>query len=205
MDFLTLVAGQDVPAELEVKRSRFLAVLRRTESEAGARALVDERRRSLHDARHHCSAFVLRGGNDGPIARSSDDGEPSGTAGLPMLHVLQSAGLADVCVVVTRYFGGTLLGAGGLIRAYSGAVARAPTVRRHRLELMELVVDHAAAGRVEADLRARGVRVLEVSYLDAAVLTLAAPASGADLDETVAAVTSGTGELRPAGYRWVDG
>src|ERR1700712_6102615 len=137
VDFLTLVAGQDVFAELEVKRSRFVAVLRRTESEAGARALVDERRRSLHDARHHCSAFVLHGGDEGPIARSSDDGEPSGTAGMPMLQVLQGAGLADVCLVVTRYFGGTLLGAGGLVRAYSGAasaaVARAPTRRRDRL------------------------------------------------------------------------
>ena len=209
VNFLTLRAGQDVHAELEVKRSRFLAVLRRAESEAAVSALVDEQRRSRRDAGHHCSAFVLHGGDDGPIARSSDDGEPAGTAGLPMLQVLQGAGLADVCLVVTRYFGGTLLGAGGLVRAYSGvaaaAVARAPTVRRHRLELMELVLDHATAGRVEAELRARGVRVLDVSYLDVAVLTLAAAASGGDLGGTVAAVTSGAGELRPAGYQWVDG
>ncbi len=208
VDLLTIAPGQEVHAELEVKRSRFLAVLRRTESEAEARALVAEQRRTRRDARHHCSASVLQGGDAGLISRSSDDGEPTGTAGKPMLAVVQGAGLVNVCVVVTRYFGGTLLGAGGLVRAYSGAVAlvvaQAPTVGRQRLELMDLRVEHATAGRVEAELRAGGVMVLDVRYLDQAVLTLAMPGPGGDLVELVAATTSGSGRLAPVGYRWVD-
>ena len=84
--YTTLAAGTEAVAELEIKRSRFLAVLRRASTEAEARALAEELRRGFHDARHHCSAFVL--GPDRDVQRSSDDGEPAGTAGLPMLEAL---------------------------------------------------------------------------------------------------------------------
>src|ERR1700709_667738 len=122
MSYLTLPPG-DLTAELEIKRSRFLAVVRRVGDERAAQELVAEQRKGHHTARHHCSAFVV--GPDQARGRAQDDGEPAGTAGLPMLNVLTGEGLSDVAAVVTRYFGGTLLGAGGLSRAYSGAVSMA--------------------------------------------------------------------------------
>ena len=208
MDLLTIAPDRDGSAELEVKRSRFLAVVRRVDSEATARALVEEQRRVHHDARHHCSAFVLHIDGHGDLARSSDDGEPSGTAGQPILQVLQGSGLVDVAAVVTRWFGGTLLGAGGLVRAYSAAAAAAVeaavTVRRRRLELLTLSVDHAVAGRVESELRSRGVLVTGTEYGTSAVLTLAVPGPIDQVAGTVASVTAGEGVLRPAGFRWVD-
>src|SRR5699024_3039623 len=99
-----LTVADVATAEVESKRSRFVCWLRRAESEDDARAVVDEARSSLWDARHHCSAFVI--GPDAAVRRSSDDGEPSGTAGAPMLEVLARRGLSDVVAVVTRYFGG---------------------------------------------------------------------------------------------------
>ena len=139
-------------AEIEVKRSRFLCTLERVEDEQSARALVDRLRREHWDARHHCSAFVV-GTPPVPVERSSDDGEPAGTAGAPMLEVLRGAGLSDTAVVVTRWFGGTLLGAGGLVRAYGdavrAAVARAGLLERRLRSEVEVDLDHAEAGRVE--------------------------------------------------------
>ncbi|UUZ61587.1 YigZ family protein [Nocardioides sp. B-3] len=125
--YLTL--GRDSSGQVEVKGSRFLCTLQRVPSEAAARALVAAQRKEHWDARHHCSAFVL--GPDGTLQRSSDDGEPAGTAGAPMLEVLRGAGVSDVAAVVTRWFGGTLLGAGGLVRAHGDAVRVAPGLRRH--------------------------------------------------------------------------
>ena len=115
--------GKGVDVEMEIKRSRFLTRLRRVATEEDAREVIAERRKAHFDASHNCTAFVL--GSDSGVARSSDDGEPAGTAGVPMLNVLHSNGLSDVVAVVTRYFGGIKLGGGGLVRAYSDAVAQA--------------------------------------------------------------------------------
>jgi uncharacterized YigZ family protein len=200
------VAG-DATAEVEDRGSRFLCTLRRVADEEEARALVASLRREHWDARHHCSAFVL--GPGGTIQRSSDDGEPAGTAGAPMLEVLKGAGVSDVAAVVSRWFGGTLLGAGGLVRAYGDAVraalAEAGTLRRALLTELALELDHADAGRVEGELRARGVRVLGVAYDARVRLLLAATPGEVDrLGEVVAAATAGTGLLEPVGERWVD-
>ncbi|GGG56545.1 YigZ family protein [Kocuria dechangensis] len=220
--YTTLAAGAEAVAELEIKRSRFLAVLRRAGTEAEARALVDELRRSFHDARHHCSAFVL--GPDRDVQRSSDDGEPSGTAGLPMLEALvlrrtgtddrgrDVADLSDVSAVVVRWFGGTLLGAGGLVRAYSDAVSQAldgaRLVTRQRMRLYRLPASHADAGRIENELRAAGTAVLGTGYgASGAEIGLALPDdedAAATLAARVASLTAGTGQLRPAGVDWVD-
>lgn len=203
-----LTVARDVEAEIEVKHSRFLCTLQRVSSEEAARALVAQLRKEHWDARHHCSAFVL--GSDASLQRSSDDGEPSGTAGAPMLDVLRGAGVSDVVAVVTRWFGGTLLGAGGLVRAYGDAVRVAldesGTLRRSLVQELALVVDHADAGRVESDLRARGVEVLDTTY-DARVRLLlgAAPDDVEALSATVASLTAGAGVLEPVGERWVDG
>ena len=202
--YLTLSSRTDRVAEIEIKRSRFLAVVRRVGDEDAARALVADLRKQHHDARHHCSAFIL--GPTPSIERSNDDGEPAGTAGGPMLDVLRGRELSDVAAVVVRWFGGTLLGAGGLVRAYGDAVAAAldgaPLVRRAQDDLFNLSVSHADAGKVESDLRARGVGVLGVDYLDRALLHLAGDLD--DLAPAVAEITSGAGILQPAGTRWVD-
>ena len=168
-------------AEIEVKRSRFLCTLERVEDEQSARALVDRLRREHWDARHHCSAFVV-GTPPVPVERSSDDGEPAGTAGAPMLEVLRGAGLSDTAVVVTRWFGGTLLGAGGLVRAYGDA------------------------GRVESELRSRGVDVLETSYGARVRLLLGVdPEQVGRVEGLLAELTSGGAAPVEVGQRWVDG
>jgi len=200
---MTIPRGVDVTTELEVKRSRFITLLRRVDDEAAARGLLAEARDIFPDARHHCSAWVISVPDAQPLWHSSDDGEPSGTAGRPMLDILLGSGLTDVAAVVVRYFGGTLLGTGGLVRAYSDAVAaalaRAPRVRLVTSELWTLLLPHADAGRVESELRGRGVAVHEVAYVaDGVRLTLA----GQDregLGALVAALTRGEGVLEPAG------
>lgn len=111
---------EDGQGEYEEKRSRFIATVRRCESEREAAAFIEEIRKKYWDARHNCSAYVL--GERGEVTRCSDDGEPGGTAGRPMLEVLLREEIRDVAVVVTRYFGGVLLGTGGLVRAYTRAV-----------------------------------------------------------------------------------
>lgn len=198
----------DAEAEIEVRRSRFLATLVRVPDEASARAVVERLRKDHGDARHHCSAFVL-GPPPVPVERSSDDGEPAGTAGAPMLEVLRGSGVSDTVAVVTRWFGGTLLGAGGLVRAYGDAVRAgldaAGTLRRQLVREHLLEVDHAEAGRVETELRTRGVSVLETSYDARATLRLGVPPDGVErLAAVVAELTAGRGELVRAGERWVD-
>lgn len=201
-----------VDVELEIKRSRFLTRLRRVETEEAARAVVEDRRSAHFDARHHCSAFVL--GPDGRTARSSDDGEPAGTAGVPMLQVLQKNGLTDVVAVVSRYFGGIKLGAGGLVRAYSEAVAAgiaAAGVREVRLcRVLRVDVGFAAAGGVEDQLRGLvlpsgvSVTVDGVEWTDVAHITVAVPA-GTEDELAVAMATLSAGSLSPVpvGERWV--
>lgn len=215
--YTTLAAGPEFRHEIEVKRSRFITVLRRSDSEESARDLVAGLRREFHDARHHCSAFVL--GPDRDIQRSNDDGEPSGTAGLPMLEALLkretspgAADLSDVCAVVVRYFGGILLGAGGLVRAYSESVSSAleaaPLVRRHRLRVCAASVPHTAAGRLENDLRAAGFVMAETSYgAQETVLRVAVPDEPAGISaaaERVLALTAGQALLVPGGTEWID-
>lgn len=194
-------------ADLEVKRSIFRCRLEHVADEPSARAVIEQARAAHWDARHHCSAFIL--GPDGMTARSSDDGEPAGTAGAPMLEVLRGAGLTEVVAVVTRWFGGTLLGAGGLVRAYSDSVrlglARAGVRRRELRQEVNLRLDHAVAGRVESDLRSRGYAVLDSSYAAAVTLRLGVP--GDRLDELTAAVaelTGGATAPERVGESWVD-
>lgn len=119
--YLTL--QQDGKAEIEIKKSRFICTLKRVETENQAREFIQSVKKEHHKATHNCSAFVI--GEKSEIKRSSDDGEPSGTAGIPMLKVLVKKELINVAAVVTRYFGGIKLGSGGLIRAYSHAVSHA--------------------------------------------------------------------------------
>ena len=202
-----LTIAHSAEAEIEVKRSRFRCTLERVEDEAAARAVVDRLRREHWDARHHCSAFVL--GPRGEVERSSDDGEPAGTAGAPMLEVLRGHHVSDVVAVVTRWFGGTLLGAGGLVRAYGDAVRagldEAGTLRRTLVREHLLDLGHAEAGRVESELRSRGVAVLDSAYGAHVTLRLGVPPEDeARLAALVAELTAGAAQTTPAGERWVD-
>lgn len=120
-EFRTITA--DGIAEEDIKKSRFICYMKRVKTEEEAREFITAIKKEHHKANHNCSAFIL--GEEMNIKRSSDDGEPSGTAGVPMLTVLENHALTNVVAVVTRYFGGIKLGAGGLIRAYAGAVAHA--------------------------------------------------------------------------------
>ena len=195
-----------VSAEIEISRSRFLCTLTPVTSDAEARAVWAGTKEKLPDARHHCLALVI--GPDRMLRRSSDDGEPSGTAGAPMLDVLIGAELSDVVAVVTRWFGGTLLGTGGLIRAYSdsvrGALKQARLVRRELMIEQTLTVDVASAGAVESELRRRGFSIVDADWGADVTLTVAADSpTAATLAGVLASMTAGTVVPRPHGTRWV--
>ena len=132
--YKTLKSDFEAVGEIEDRRSRFIAQLAHTESEDDAHAFIAAVRSRHHDARHNVPAWILSDGRE----RCSDDGEPSRTAGMPILEVLHGAGLADVCCVVTRYFGGTLLGPGGLVRAYTAATQIALTDAEKNNSLVEM-------------------------------------------------------------------
>ena len=206
MHYLTI--GRDGAAEIEEKRSRFLCTLARVEDEADARAVVERLRKQHWDARHTCSAFRI-GPPPQPVERSNDDGEPAGTAGAPMLEVLRGAGVSDTVAVVTRWFGGTLLGAGGLVRAYSDAVRTAldevGTRRRELVREYEIGVPYDASGRLETDLRSSGVTVLDTYYGAAVTLRIGAPPEDEKrLESLLAELTAGASSLVPGADRWVD-
>lgn len=215
--YTTLPVGPGFRSELEIRRSRFITVLRRTEDEHAARALVNDLRKEFHDARHHCSAFIL--GADRGVQRSSDDGEPAGTAGSPMLEALLKretvpgeSDLSDITAVVVRYFGGVLLGAGGLVRAYSESVSaaldRAPLAQRRRLRLCSVRVGYTGAGRLENDLRNAGYLLSGTRYEDSsALLTVALQDQPDEISaaaDRIAALTGGSTVLERGETEWVD-
>lgn len=191
-------------AELEIKRSRFIGFVARTETEDEARAFISNIRGRFSDARHHCSAFIIHQDGAQPIERSSDDGEPSGTAGMPMLDVLR--GLQDVTAVVVRYFGGVLLGTGGLVRAYQdstkAALAETPIKVREQMELREITVDHGTAGRLESELRIAGHHVVHVDY-GARVTMSIGTQEPAKLEALIAQATSGGAKIHDRGTSWI--
>lgn len=202
--------GGGVEVELEVRRSRFLTVLRRVTDEEAARDLVAERRKEYFDASHHCSAIIL--GHRGEITRSSDDGEPSGTAGVPMLAVLRAHDLTDVVAVVTQWFGGTKLGTGGLARAYGDAVALAVESagprRVERLQRMDIRVDVADAGHIEESLRRLALpegrfEVMDTQWgAEARIRTVVSPVAAEELDAALASLSAGRLTAEPSGEAW---
>ena len=155
-----------VESETEIKRSRFVCALAPVFDEDEAKEFLQQQRRHHPDARHHCSAWVL--GDGGSTQRSSDDGEPGGTAGVPMLEALHRNEVTNAVAVVARYFGGTLLGAGGLVRAYGGAVSAAldevGTVPLRAVRLVSTTVDYGLAGKLEHALRSAGHRIGEIDH-----------------------------------------
>lgn len=173
--FLLLKEGAE--AELVEKRSRFIATVRPAASEEEALAFIEEMKKRYHDARHNCSAFVI--GDKAQLTRSSDDGEPGGTAGKPMLDVLLGSGIRNVAAVVTRYFGGTLLGTGGLVRAYSGvlkdALEKCGTVRQRSGVRFKLRADYEVVGKIQYILADRNVLVEDSVYAADVEMTAISP------------------------------
>ena len=175
-----LVPTKPSETEFTEKRSTFIGHVWPVETEAEARARVEEMKKKYHDARHNCWCYLLR---DGPV-RYSDDGEPQGTAGQPMLAVFQKEGVTNVCCVATRYFGGVLLGAGGLVRAYTQSAKDAldaagiSVVRRW----VELAVDcpYSFLERVKLACAAQGGAVGEIEYAAAVTVRALLPEGGVE-------------------------
>jgi uncharacterized YigZ family protein len=188
-------------ATLEIKRSVFRAEIARVDDEDAARAVVAAARKAHADARHHCSAFVLDVDGAQPVERSSDDGEPAGTGGMPILAAIHGSGLVDVVCVVTRWFGGVKLGAGPLARAYGdaagAALAEAPRVERVLRPRWRVHVSYADVGRLVDDLTTRGVTVDPEYGADATLLLAADP--GLDVLVLVASLTQGSAVVEAAG------
>ncbi len=202
-----LPSGFRAQAEIEVRRSRFLATLSRTDDEGAARAAILLARREHPGARHHCSASIVEVPGARPAERSSDDGEPAGTAGTPMLGVLRGSGLTNATVVVSRWFGGVKLGTGGLARAYAEAVnlvvAGAPRVLPVRRTVYALPLSHPAAGRIQGELAARGVTIVDAVHAEDVTL-LVSHDDDEVLRDLVAQLTRGTGVLTAIEQRIVE-
>lgn len=193
--------------ETEVNRSRFICALAPAATEREAQDFVARVRAEHPTATHNCFAYVI--GADASVQKASDDGEPGGTAGLPMLQMLTRREVRYAVAVVTRYYGGVKLGAGGLIRAYGGAVGEAldalGTVVRRRYRLATVTVDHQRAGKLENDLRATGRAVREVRYAEAVTIKIAIPEADVEsLRRWLADVTAGTATLELGGEAYGD-
>ena len=168
MDKSIITIKQAHSIENVISKSRFIAYIKPVATENEAKAFIDEIKIKHKDATHNCSAYTV--GPEMNIQKANDDGEPSGTAGIPMLEILKKLEIHNVCVVVTRYFGGIKLGAGGLIRAYSGAV-RDVIYDMGRVELREAIpvtvtLDYDQTGKFEYELASTTFLLREQFYTD---------------------------------------
>lgn len=163
--------------EYTEKKSRFIAEVFPVVSEEEAFSHLEKIKKRYWDARHHCWAYVI--GRNPAAERMSDDGEPAGTAGKPILEVIRGRGVTDVFVVVTRYFGGTLLGTGGLVRAYTAAAAAAlsDTVIITRIfgSKLDIYTDYTGLGKIQYLIARRGLQVLDTVYTDKVAISLLVP------------------------------
>ncbi|MEU6938926.1 YigZ family protein [Streptomyces rubiginosohelvolus] len=191
----------------EINRSRFLCSLAPAATEEEAQDFVARVRKEHPTASHNCFAYVI--GADASVQKASDDGEPGGTAGVPMLQMLMRREMRYVVAVVTRYYGGVKLGAGGLIRAYGGVVGEAldalGTLTRQRFRLATIHVDHQRAGKLENDLRATGRDVREVRYAEAVTMEIGLPDGDVEaFTAWLADTTAGTATLELGGEAYGD-
>ena len=189
----------------EEKKSRFIAYVSPASSEEEAISFIDSIKKKHYDARHNCPAFII--GTNSQLTRCSDDGEPSGTAGKPILEVLMGAGITNVVVVVTRYFGGTLLGTGGLVRAYTQAVQEGLkdagiATMRYGVEIT-VSIDYTDVGRVQYLLGSRGIEIVASRYTDKVEFDICIPKEQeASLQKALVEATSARAgiEVTGSGY-----
>jgi uncharacterized YigZ family protein len=193
--------------EIEILKSRFICTVERVTDEAEAKAFLERLRKQYWDANHKCSAYVI--GELGRAQKASDDGEPSGTAGVPMLEVLRKRQITDVIAVVTRYFGGTKLGAGGLIRAYGRAVSETidlvGIIERRPLSILEITADYTTAGRLEYAFHGSPFVINDIRYAaDVTFITHLEPADVPTLEAWLAEQTNGAVRAVLTGEATVD-
>lgn len=179
----------DYQSEIEIKRSRFICSLKRVSSEKEAKYFIEKTKKEHWKASHNCSAFIIL--EKISIQRSSDDGEPSGTAGLPMLEVLKNNNLNNVLAIVTRYFGGTKLGTGGLIRAYSQSVSHALNqvglVERKSQQEVKVSIPYTSLDRLQYFLEKNTYAIKETNYTEN--VTLLCSVDSIEIDTFIQQIT----------------
>ncbi|MER2124201.1 MAG: YigZ family protein [Exiguobacterium indicum] len=193
--------------EIIIQKSRFITYLARATTEEQAQAFISELKKKHHDANHNCSAYVI--GERNEIQKANDDGEPSGTAGVPMLEVLKKRDLRDTVVVVTRYFGGIKLGGGGLIRAYGSSVSEAlnavGVVERIEHTVVSVNVDYTWLGKLENELRASVHPIDQIHYLDQVQIdVLVKTADVPDFFDWMTNMTNGQANLSSGSTRYLE-
>ena len=201
--YITVYQGGQ--GEIVEKKSRFIATVEPVHSEEEALAFLERVKKKYWDASHNCSAYVI--GKDSQLQRYSDDGEPGGTAGRPMLEVLLGAGLCDTAVVVTRYFGGTLLGTGGLVRAYTKAaqegISRAAVIEKKLARRLRVRTDYNSIGKIQYLLGQAGISILDSQYTDTVSLEILIPlARLAEIQDKLTEGTNGKAVLEPQDCCW---
>ena len=202
-----LVPHSDAESEFVEKRSRFITHLWKVESEAEARSRIEEMKKKYYDARHNCWCYLLQEGN---VGRYSDDGEPQGTAGQPMLNVFQRQSVTNVCCVVTRYFGGILLGAGGLTRAYTkgakDALDVAGIARMSLWTLWEVECTYPLFERMKLEITAQGGVIRDTEYGADILIRAAFPAGMAEqFQERLTELSAGQLTMIEAGEEFLPG
>ncbi|MDD3402577.1 MAG: YigZ family protein [Hespellia sp.] len=193
--------------EIIEKKSRFIANVISIATEEEAAMQIEKIKKQYWDARHNCWAYIL--GEDQPLERFSDDGEPGGTAGKPILEVIRGEELRNVLIVVTRYFGGTLLGTGGLVRAYTGAskagLANSEIVTRMYGYRLEIQTDYTGLGKIQYILGSRGIAIAATDYTEAVRIEILVKKE--DEKQLIAELTEGTNgqaKIERAGECWID-
>ncbi|MEK3994135.1 YigZ family protein [Psychrobacillus sp. FSL K6-2365] len=185
-------------SEIVIQKSRFITYVNRAETEEQAQKFINNIKEKHKSANHNCSAYII--GEHDNIQKANDDGEPSGTAGVPMLEVLKKQGLQDTVVVVTRYFGGIKLGGGGLIRAYGKATTEgidvAKVVERKLHHLMKVSIDYTWLGKVENEVRNSDYPLKEIIYADQVeVLVFTKANEETDFINWIAEITNGQAKI----------
>jgi uncharacterized YigZ family protein len=193
--------------EIEIQKSRFIAYIDRAETEEEAQEFIQSIKKKHWNANHNCSAYLI--GENDLIQKANDDGEPSGTAGVPILEVLKKKHLKDTVVVITRYFGGIKLGAGGLIRAYgkstSEGLSATGIVERKLMRIVHTTVDYTWLGKIENELRSSVYQLKEIHYLDKVEIeTFVEEAQTEAFKEWMVELTSGQCELREGDMQYLE-
>lgn len=181
--------------EIVEKRSRFIATVRPVETEEDVQQFLEEMRKKYYDARHNCFAFSI--GVEQPIVRCSDDGEPSGTAGKPILEVIQGQELHNIAIVVTRYFGGTLLGTGGLVRAYTQAaqegIKQSHTIEKQFVKIIRLITNYNDIGKIQYLLGNESISIQSSDYTEIVTMKIVVPIGKVEqIEKKLIEVTNGT-------------
>ena len=208
-NYKTIYAGGE--GEITEKKSRFIATVRLVEKEEDALAFIEEMKKKYWDARHNCYAYSI--GEHREFTRCSDDGEPSGTAGRPMLDVILGEDIYNVAVVVTRYFGGVLLGTGGLVRAYSGAVQEglknSTVITKYLGVKLSVTTDYNGVGKLQYLFGQKEIPILSADYTDKVVFTVLVESSRIqEIKKAITEATSATAQMEesdPVYYAEING